>query len=245
MLLHINRFTQLSKAINSEISISCEIPSYEALKSMLSSLPKHINLFLRAKASEVVPAINSLADSFPHVGFCCEDVHVADLDDSQLIADRSASNLVAIELCPPNLRCNVVESCQRRNLLVFCKVPASSDLRYLETSSAKYGISGLQLLTKALLQMGVIVVLPLQLLTSQPNISMLCHPFATRRLFSSATRVYRLLIERDDMEFLREQSWETEDNVYANGRWNPALLSAPSPRQLSLELRGTSTTLER
>ena len=226
--------------MNSEIAICCEIPPSEALKDIPSVLPRHTNLFLRAKALEITHAVSSLAVAFPHVGFCCEDAHPADLDDVQLIAERSASKLVAIELLPPNLRCNVIESCQRRNLLVFCKLSASSDLGYLETSSSKYGISGLQLLTKALLQMGVVVVIPSQLLLSQPTIAMLCHPFATRRVFSSATRVYRLLIATEDMDFLRERSWEAEDELYASGRWNPKLLASPPPRQLTHDLHGKS-----
>lgn len=232
----VDKYTLLSKAMVSDLALCIEIAVSEDSERLLLKFPPSSCIFLRQSTQGITRVLNSVAKSFHYVGFVGIDSDPYDLDDYQLTAERSAATMVVMELQPPNLRCNVIECCQRRRLLCLCKVPASLNLEYLEQSSLKYGISSLQLLTKGLLQMGVVVVMPVSLIATHPHITMLCHPFATRRLFNSASKVYRLLIEEAEMDLLRERSWEREDEVYCQGSWNPNNLLPPSPRPLTYDM---------
>jgi hypothetical protein len=104
---------------------------------------------------------------------------------------------------------------------------------YLLPFSQAYSKSFVSVLTKCLLQLGVIVIFSFNTESSilLNEVAPLSHPFSYRREFFAPTEIKKFIISIDDMNILRSKSEleeEKEDVV-----WKSYILDRPTSRALT------------
>jgi hypothetical protein len=201
--------------------------------------PKNVIIHYSRHTSGLMEELMASSSICQHVGIGGVPVSLNDTHALQKVLESKAlqSTLVSLDISPPNCRCQLIEFAQMQKQVVYVKLGMNyiENLTYLTEISSKHNKSLQQVLVKGLLQMGTIIVLPLLVLDT--DLILLTHPFTNRRVYNAPTKIYRMLLDDEDMNIFKDYSFQEEQKDRSDGGISdPKYLKAPVVRTLTYTL---------